>query len=127
MEQRIDREVTITVTDQEEINFTADFIPLSYNVKLGEPFKFKVRYDNKGNVMIKPAVQVRISQNEKTFYNAIIPYPDDLEGVKPLKSKEIPEIEVPVSSEVTLGRVRATFNILYNNETVKEHTLTFYG
>lgn len=124
LQQKISRQVTIKVTDQELIDFTADVISETFSVEPGEPFRFRIAYTNLGNVAIKPQAQVKIAQADKVFYNAILPYPEDEEGVKPLQTKELPTMEALTTGAVE-GKARAEFAFLHNNETIDEKSVRF--
>lgn len=84
---RVDRRVSITVTDQEIIKLKTTIIPKKYKVKENEPLQIKVIYDNQGNVSLKPDIQLQISKNGRKIFNAIFPYPEDEKPVKPLERK----------------------------------------
>jgi len=120
--QKVSRQVTIAVTDQEDINFKAIIIPEKYDLLPGELFKLRLQYQNQGNTLIKPQVQVKIKQDPEIHFNAIIPYPENEPGVKPLKTYEITPIEVPVNG-LKPGIARAEITILYNDEIIQEETI----
>lgn len=89
----VSRPVTITVSDKEVVAADAAIIPVKYSVNSGESAQIRVVYDNKGNIAIKPNLQLKITQNGAPIFNAIFPYPENLEAVKPLEQKELPLIE----------------------------------
>ena len=122
--RKVSRPVTIIVTDIEDINFKATFIPEKYDLLPGEPLKIRVKYANQGNIAIKPQLQIKIVQADKNYYNAILPYPEDEEGVKPLTTYEIAPIDIPVAG-VALGKIRAEITVLYNQEAMQEETIKF--
>lgn len=123
--QRIDREVSITVTDEEIINLETAVIPLRYRVGENEPLQIKVIYDNQGNILIKPDMQLKIIRNGQTIFNAIFPYPEDEDGVKPLERKTMPMMEWQTQGWGN-GKYRAEVKILLNDEIVKEDGFSFY-
>ena len=124
VKQKISRQVTITITDQEIIDFSAEIIPVEYVIRPGELLKIRIKYNNNGNIAIKPSAQIKIKQAGITLYNAVLPYPEEEPAVKPLKSYEIPEIKAPVG-DAKLGRVEVEMAILYNDEVIQEKKFNF--
>jgi uncharacterized membrane protein len=96
--QKIDREVTINVSDNEVVKFDASIIPESYDLAQGDLLKVRVRYDSQSNVDIKPQISFKIQNNGNTVYSAIFPYPDNVDAVKPGAIFEIPQLEIPTNS-----------------------------
>lgn len=95
--QRVDREVTINVSDKEIIAVKASIIPEKYDLAKNEPLKIRVIYDNQGNISVTPQIQLKIKNSEQVVYNAIFPYPETEPAVKPAAIYEIPAIEIPTS------------------------------
>lgn len=122
--QKIDREVTIIISDKENIKLEASIIPNEFDLKKDEPLSIRIIFDNQGNVSINPQVQLKIKKGNKTVYNAIFPYPEDMDFVKPLEQVEIPAIEIPISS-FEKGQYLAEINILYNNKIILEKDFQF--
>jgi len=87
--QRFDREVNITVTDNQILEFKTIFTPASYVMANGDPFKVKVIHDNAGNVDIKPTVELRVTKDGQEIFKSIFPYPDNLGAIQPNERKEI--------------------------------------
>jgi uncharacterized membrane protein len=56
--QRVGREVKIVVTDKEITKIDTTLIPEKYDIKIGEPLKIKVIYENQGNISLKPDLQL---------------------------------------------------------------------
>lgn len=77
----VSRQVSIAVTDKEEIAFELQVIPASFDVKPGDPLEIKLNYNNTGNVQIEPQAHVAIKQDGKVVGETIFPYPADLEPV----------------------------------------------
>jgi len=78
------RKVSITVTDKEEVAFTAQVIPVSYDVKPGDPLEIKLLYRNQGNVLVSPQASVAVKQDGKIVGDeTVYRYPSDLAPVKP--------------------------------------------
>lgn len=127
--QQISRQVTITVTDQEEINVDVSIIPEEYEIPSGEPFQVKIIYDNWGNVIVKPQVGIKLVQKiddkEIVYYNVIYPYPENLAGAKPLEPRELPIFSIPISEDIEKGRVRAQFTFTINGEEIYSDTIAF--
>lgn len=113
---RVDREVLITVTDKEIIDFTSAIIPKKYDVSQGESLKIKVIFDNQGNVSIKPDIQLKILKDNIVVHNAIYMYPETEEPVRSRQRKIIENfIEWPTTGQEK-GYYVAETTILLNNE-----------
>jgi uncharacterized membrane protein len=124
---RVDREVSITITDKEILKFETTIIPLKYGVRNGEPLKIKVIYDNQGNVSIKPDIQLKIIQisTGNTIHNAIYPYPEGENPVKPFERREFPNlIEWPTAGQEN-GKYKAEIKVLLNGEVMEEESFRF--
>ena len=122
---RVGRDVSITVTDKEMIKFQTSIIPLEYGIKSGQPLKIKVIYDNQGNVSVKPQIDLKILKDDKNIFNAIFPYPENLEPVKPLERKELPALIEWQTTGQSSGNYRAEIKILLNNEVKYETSFRF--
>jgi len=88
--QRLDREVNITVTDNQIVDFNTIFTPVTYTMAKDEPFKVKMIHENSGNVDIKPNVELSVSRNNEEMFKAVFPYPDNTAAIQPNERKEIP-------------------------------------
>lgn len=62
--QKINRQVTIDVTDEEHVALDASLIPMTYNIASGEQLALRIVQDNLGNISIKPDVRIRIVRND---------------------------------------------------------------
>lgn len=113
--QEIGREVNITVTDIEKINLKTSIIPNTYNPPKGESLKIRIIYDNQSNIKIRPQIQVKIKKDEKTFHNAIYPFPEELESVNSFSMKEINPIEIQTVG-LENGKYLAEMTIIVNEE-----------
>ncbi|MBU1036943.1 hypothetical protein KKF32_02820 [Patescibacteria group bacterium] len=122
--QKVARQVSITVTDQEDVNVDVSIIPTTYDLSGRQPLEIRVIYYNQGNVIIRPDIQVKITQAGETKTNTFYSYPDDFAGVKPLSSLEIPSIEVPTSGLKT-GKYTALVSILYKGQSIYEKSFDF--
>lgn len=120
--QKVGREVSIIVTDKEVIKLKTVFIPL-YDVEEGEPLTIRTIYNNQGNVLVKPDVQVRISKDGKTVFNAVFPYPEGEEAVKPRMKKEI--LLSWQTAGQKAGGYRAELKVLLGGEVIEEKDFPF--
>lgn len=124
---RVDRDVSIAVTDKEVNKFETTIIPLKYGVKSNEPLKIKVIYDNQGNTAIKPDIHLKITQLSaaRMIHSAIYPYPENETAVKPLERKIFPAlIEWPTAGQEN-GKYKAELKILLNGKTYQETSFRF--
>jgi len=117
----VSRPVSITVSDKEVVDVQASIVAISYTVKSGAPAQIRVTYDNNSNIAIKPSVQLKIANAN---FNAIFPYPDNMEAVKAGEHKEMPLIEWQTAGQ-SLGDYLAEVSILVNGQTVKTEKITF--
>jgi uncharacterized membrane protein len=122
--QKIDRQVTINVSDQENVKFDANLIPTSYDLAPGENLRIRVQYDNQGNIDIKPQIDLKIRSGEQVIYSAIFPYPDSVPAVKPGAISEIPALEIPTSS-LANGKYQAAFKITQGEKLSLDKDFTF--
>ena len=122
--QRVGRQVSITVTDEEITDFTTAVIPLEYDVKQNEALKIKFIYENNGNVFIKPDVQLKIFKDGESIFNAIFPYPENEEAVKPKTRKELALIEWQAGGQED-GIYRAELKIMLNGDVIQEEDFRF--
>lgn len=95
MAQKIDRQVTIKVSDTETVKLEASVIPKSYDLKSGEPLSVRIIYDNRSNVSLSPSINFKIKSDDQTVYNVIYPYPESEPAVNPQAIQEIPALEIP--------------------------------
>ena len=112
---RIGRQVAISVTDQENIEFDAAIIPEEYEIIKGEPLKVKVIYSNLGNVLIRPDIKLKIIKDEKVIHNAIYLYPEDEVAVKPRTERTLSFVEWQTSGQET-GFYKAEVEVLLNDK-----------
>jgi len=90
---KVTRDVDITVVDQEIIDVETSIIPIKYKVSKEKPLQLKIIYSNLGNITAKPDVQLRIKKANNEIFNAIFPYPESQQPIKPGERKEMPFIE----------------------------------
>jgi len=125
VKQRVDRTVSITVTDEEIIDFEAITFPVEHDLGKNKPLEIKVSYENKGNISVKPDIELKILKNGNSIFNAIFPYPETEEPVRPKKSKALPFIEWQTIGQES-GSYKAEVKILLDNEILEEHSFTFH-
>ena len=125
LRQKVGRKVSITVTDEEILEFKTSVIPLKYKMEKGEPLKIKVIYDNKGNVSIKPDIQLQISKNGGKIFKAIFPYPEDEKPVKPLERKILSSLIEWQTAGREDGEYTAEVKTLLNGKTMEKDSFHF--
>ena len=124
---RVGRGISIIVTDKEILKFDTAIIPLKYGIGKNEPLKIKVIYNNQGNVYIKPDIQLKIIQlsTGKVVHNAIYPYPEGENPVKPFERKVFENlIEWPTTGQEN-GRYKAEIKVLLDNKVIQEDDFRF--
>jgi len=121
---QVSREVSITVTDQEIIEFETAIITQKYNLKQGEPLQIKVIHKNQGNVSIKPDVKFKILKDEQTVFNVIFPYPENEAAIKPRTEKTLAPIEWQTIGQKD-GDYRAEIEVLLNDQVYKKQDFRF--
>ena len=125
LRQKVGRKVSITVIDKEILEFKTSIIPLKYKMEKGEPLEIKVIYDNKGNVSIKPDIQLQISENGRKVFNAIFPYPEGEKVVKPLERKILSSLIEWQTAGQRDGEYKAEVKILLDGEIIEEDNFHF--
>lgn len=122
---KVSRSVSITVSDKEVVDIETSIIPVSYLLNSGEPAQIRIIYTNKGNITVKPDVQLKIFDSDnKLIFNAIFPYPADQLPVNSAEQKEIPAIEWQTTGQAP-GDYIAEVTILANGQTFKTEQATF--
>ena len=124
--QMVSRQVKIKVTDQEVVKLDTALIPEAYDVKQGDPLKIKIIYENFGNIALKPSFQLKIinSEDGKTVFNAIYPYPEAEAVVNPGERKTMPVQEWPTTGQPA-GRYLAEASTLVGGETLQKNEFRF--
>ena len=122
--QKVNREVSITVVDKEEINLKTSIIPKTYNLKTGEPLSIRIIYDNQSNIKVRPQIQLKLKKNGKIKHNAIYPYPEELESVNSFSMKEITPLEIQTTG-LEDGKYLAEMVIIVNKENKYEDHFSF--
>ncbi len=113
--QEVVREVKITVSDKEIIDFKVSIIPKSYDISQGSDLPVRFIYDNQGNVEIFPQIQLKILKDNNQISNVIFPYPDGISGVKPGGKREIPEVLLD-ANKLESGKYVAQMDFLINGQ-----------
>lgn len=124
VEQRINREVKIKVTDKETINLVVSVIPETYDVRSGQNLSVRFIFDNQSNVALKPQIQFRIKNDSQTVYNAIFPYPDGEDAVRALSQHEIPALKIPTTG-LANGRYIAEMDFIHNGQVIANQSFKF--
>lgn len=124
MTQKIDREVTIRVSDTEAISLAASVIPRTYDLNAKESLSVRVIYDNQSNVSLSPSINFKIKNSDKTVYNVIYPYPEGEPAVNPQARHEIPALEIPT---ITLanGKYIASLEFMRGDKIILEKQFGF--
>lgn len=127
LSQKIDRPVSITVSDNEIIKMEASVIPNKYDLTEGEPLSIRFIYDNQGNIDIRPQIALKIKKDDKIIHNVIYPYPLEAESVRPNQRYEIDQLVLQTFG-YEIGEYIADFDFLINNESKFAERLGFtYG
>jgi len=122
--QKIDRQVTIKISDTETVNLAVSVIPETYDLTLNQPLNVRIIYDNQSNVSLTPAINFKIKKDEQTVYNVIYPYP---EGVAPVNSRayfEIPALSIPTAG-LAAGQYSAQLQFLRADKVLEEKQFGF--
>lgn len=123
----IGRDVTITVTDKEIIKFTSSIFPNSYGIGSSKPLIIRAIYNNQGNTIIEPSLQLKIYRlsDNALVHNAIYPYPEDELPVKPLERKTIEGIIEWQTNGQQNGKYRAEISIMLGLEEISQDKFVF--
>ena len=122
---RVGRRVSITVTDEEIIEFDTTIIPLDREVGKNDPLRIKIIHTNQSNVSIKPSIQLKITKNGGNIFNAIFPYPEDENPVRPLERKTLSSLIEWQTAGQNNGRYRAEVKVLLNDKVMRENDFHF--
>ena len=114
--KRFGRDVSITVTDNQILDFNTIFIPVSYSMMEGEIFKVRMIHENHGNVDIRPNVELRINQNGEEIFKAVFPYPDNYDSVQPNERREIENQIEWRTKGYDLGNYDVTLSTFHNDK-----------
>lgn len=124
LSQKIDRKVTIKVSDQEIVSLEVSVIPKAYEIKAGDPLSVRIIYDNRSNVSLKPSINFKIKADEKTVYNVIYPYPESELAVNPQAIQEIPALEIPTMN-LGEGKYLAQLEFMRGDKVILEKQFGF--
>lgn len=124
LSQKIDRQVTVKVTDKENIKLAVSVIPENYDVALNEALKIRIIYDNQSNINLNPQISFKIKQGDQTVYNVIYPYPDGEETVNSMGQHEIPALSIPTTS-LSKGKYLAQLQFMRGDQVLAEEEFGF--
>ncbi|MDP2951668.1 MAG: hypothetical protein Q8N55_04780 [bacterium] len=122
--QRIEKEVTIEITDKEIIKLNSQIIPLTYEVNQGKPLNIKVIYENQGNVEVKPSVELTVTKNESNVFKAVFPYPENEIAVKPLERKVFDPLLTWQTQGQAAGPYLIKVKVLLGDEIIQEENFS---
>jgi len=122
---RVARDVSVTVTDKESIQTNTIILPNSYTIEKNSSVKFKVIYENNGNVQVAPELEIKISKAGKTVFNAIYPYPDQVLMVAPSAKKEFESLVEWSTAGQELGAYLVETKTKINDKLVQEQKIDF--
>lgn len=98
LSQKVDREVLITISDKENIDFKVYVIPENYDIIKNKNLKIRIIYNNQGNISISPDIQIKLQKENNIVYNTIFAYPENLTAVKSHTQMEVTTIEIPLNN-----------------------------
>jgi len=87
--------------------------------------KFKVIYENNGNVQVAPELEIKISKAGRTVFNAIYPYPDQVSMVAPSAKKEFESLIEWSTTGQELGAYLVETKTKINDKIVQEQKIDF--
>ena len=122
--QKIDRQVTIKISDQEVIKLAISVIPETYDLAINQPLNVRIIYDNQSNISLSPAISFKIKKGEQTVYDVIYPYP---EGAAPVNSNgyfEIPALSIPTAG-LAQGKYLVQLQFLRADKVISEKQFNF--
>jgi len=122
--QKIDREVTIIVSDHEEINLNTSIIPSTYDLEISEPLNVRIIYDNQGNVSLSPQIHLKIKKDDKNIYDVIYPYSEEEKAVNSKSQYEINPIKIQTIGWES-GKYLAQLEFLHNNQVLSQKDFRF--
>ena len=124
--QMVSRNVSITVSDKEIVEIKTILIPEKYDVGEGESLKTRIIYENFGNIVLEPSIQVKVTNlsEEKSVFNAIFPYPEEESPIIPGERKEISVFEWQTTGQPK-GKYKIEINTLIDGETLEENSFNF--
>lgn len=127
MSQKIDRQVTIKVSDTETVVLEASVIPKSFDIKPGDPLSVRIIYDNRGNISLTPSINFKIKTNDdaaKTVYNVIYPFPDNESAINPQAIQEISALEIPTTN-LANGKYLTQLSFMRSDKVILDKQFAF--
>lgn len=125
--QKIDRQVTIKISDQESVKLEVSVIPETYDLSQNQDLNVRIIYDNQSNISLSPSISFKIktsNQDEKTVYNVIYPYPDSVAAVNSRGYFEIPALKIPTTG-IVKGEYVAQLQFLRGDKVLIEKQFSF--
>ena len=123
--QRLSRQITINVTDNENAKLAVSVIPATYDIKNNQPLDIRFIYDNQGNISLSPQIDLKVyASNNKVVYNLIYPYPEAEEPIKPGEIREISSISLP-TTDLKDGSYRAEMKFLHQGNSILTEDFRF--
>ncbi len=125
--QKIDRQVTIKISDTENVKLEVSVIPETYDIGLNQPLKVRVIYDNQSNISLTPSVSFKIKtadEEGKTVYNVIYPYPEGVAAVNSRGYFEIPALEIPTTG-IAKGKYLAQLQFIRGDKSLIDKQFSF--
>ncbi len=123
--QKVGREIIVTVTDEDIVDARTAIIPVSYDMDEGVELVINLKYENEGNVLVKPSVGLQIVNTEggSTVFDAVFLYPVDEEPVGAKTTKVIP-IKWQTTGQPN-GRYEARIKVIVGEDIVQEDDFRF--
>lgn len=119
---KVDRSVSVTVSDKENISAGLTVISPNNNVVLGDSLQIKIAVRNNGNVSLKPNFELIITKKDgNEVFNAIFPFPKEEVPVMP---NEMREYRTPINWSTIgqeLGEYAASYRLVGNNNAVYDN------
>jgi uncharacterized membrane protein len=122
---RVTRPITITITDKENIGIKATILPATYSVGKDSPLQLNVIYENTGNVEIAPSLQLKISKDGNSVFNAIFPYPEKVALILPAERKTIEKLVEWQTVGQGLGDYLVEAAVFVNGKSLQGQKFTF--
>lgn len=122
--QKIDRQVTIKISDQETVKLEASVIPETYDLSQNQDLKVRIIYDNQSNISLSPSISFKIKNDKQTVYNVIYPYPDGVPAVNSRGYFEIPALKIPTTG-IAKGEYLAQLQFLRGDKVLSEKQFGF--
>ena len=124
----LSQDVTVNITDEQDIKFSAMVLPFEYKIKNGDTLRIKATYKNLGNVSIKPDIRLSVINADSGVQmgdTVIYPYPNNEKAIMPFEERMLDKVyEWPTAGRVN-GNYVANAEVLFNGEKITEKKITF--